>query len=143
MEIKTYNGNTAEPKPGEFVFYIQNKGKNSGRPLKNPIPNCWEFRSVRSVDWEILSLVFLSRILEPFIIGSVIPYIRLVDYKNIIFPILKNAIHNDGQVNAKYLQIREIEKQVLHREEVNNLLKQLKIATAHETIKNLKQKNAI
>lgn len=138
MTIKTYNGETQKPTENESIFYIQNKGNNSGRPLKKPIPNCWEVRTKRSVDFEILYIVFESRILENFIIGSVIPYIRLYDYKKIITPILQNAIQENRIINEHYLQIRKIEKQIEHQEKIKNLMKQMKKTVSNEVYKKIK-----
>ena len=126
MQIKTYNGKTAEPAENETVFFVQSKGLNAGRPLREPKPNCWECRTKRSADFEILYIVFESRILENFIRGSVIPFIALADYKNIITPILKNAIHENRIINEHYLQIRKIESQLQQQEKIRKLMQELK-----------------
>ncbi len=143
FNIKKYTGKIPEAKAGEFIFYVQSVGNNAGRPLREPIPNSWEFRTFRSVDWEILTIVFISRILENFIIGSVIPFIRLEDYKKIIFPILENAVHENGEINKKYLQIRQIERQIETRQKVNELLKEMKTVTARQAIQIMKEENAL
>ena len=126
MQIKTYNGKTEEPQENEVIFYIQSHGLNAGRPLREPKPNCWECRTKRSADFEILYIVFESRILENFIRGSVIPFITLSDYKNIITPILKNAIHENRIINEHYLQIRKIESQLQQQEKIRKLMQELK-----------------
>lgn len=126
MQIKTYNGKTEEPKDNEVIFYIQSHGLNAGRPLREPKPNCWECRTKRSADFEILYIVFESRILENFIRGSVIPFIALTDYKNIITPILKNAIHENRIINEHYLQIRKIESQLQQQDKIRKLMQELK-----------------
>ena len=112
MQIKVYNGKTEPPKIKETVFYIQCKGNNAGRPLKEPIPNCWEVRTQRSTDFEILCILFESKILSVFLIGSVIPFLRLGDYKKIINPLLEKAIHDNRIINLHYLQIRKIEENI-------------------------------
>ena len=126
MQIKTYNGKTEEPKDNEVIFFIQSHGLNAGRPLREPKPNCWECRTKRSADFEILYIVFESRILENFIRGSVIPFIALNEYKNIITPILKNAIHENRIINEHYLQIRKIESQLQQQEKIRKLMQELK-----------------
>ena len=126
MQIKTYNGKTEEPQENEVIFYIQSHGLNAGRPLREPKPNCWECRTKRSADFEILYIVFESRILENFIRGSVIPFIALNEYKNIITPILKNAIHENRIINEHYLQIRKIESQLQQQEKIRKLMQELK-----------------
>ncbi|KFF26849.1 hypothetical protein IW16_06095 [Chryseobacterium vrystaatense] len=139
MEIKVHNGVISAPENNQTIFYIQSKGNNAGRPLLSPITNCWEVKTFRSVDFEILYIIFESRILEPFIGGSVIPFIRLHDYKNIIKPILNNAINEDNKVNEKYLQIRKIETQIKKQEEIKYLLLQLKSTISKEVLKTIKK----
>ena len=143
MQIKKYTGKMAQPQEAETVFFIQSHGNNAGRPLKEPIPNCWEVRTVRQQDWEILSIVFISKVLDPFITGSVIPFIRLSDYKKIIAPILKHGVHKNGKLNARYLQIRQIEELIRIKKEQLSKLGELKTAISHQTIKTLKSENAL
>ena len=126
MQIKTYNGKTEEPQENEVIFYIQSHGLNAGRPLREPKPNCWECRTKRSADFEILYIVFESRILENFIRGSVIPFIALNEYKNIITPILQKAIHENRIINEHYLQLRKIESQLQQQEKIRKLMQELK-----------------
>lgn len=137
MQIKVYNGTTKPPIENETVFYIQSKGNYSGRPLKQPIPNCWEVRTFRSIDFEILYIIYESKILSVFLIGSVIPFLRLCDYKNIIEPILKKSIHNNRIINLHYLQIRKIEEDILHQDKIKSLLFELKKSLSNEVYKKL------
>ncbi len=138
MQIKTYNGETAEPSENETVFFIQSKGFNAGRPLKKPIPNCWEVRTERRADFEILYIIFESKILNSFFRGSVIPFIALNEYRNIIAPILKNAIHENKIINEHYLQIRQIEQQQENQIKIQNLMKELKKSLSQECFKKIK-----
>jgi hypothetical protein len=78
ISIKKYNGTPQEIKNGQFRFFIQSHGFNAGRPLRSPKTNCWEFISEREADFEILYIIFESKILQSFIRGSVIPLIKLI-----------------------------------------------------------------
>lgn len=138
MQIKKYTGATAEPKEGETLFFVQSHGFNAGRPLKNPLCNCWEVRTNRSADFEILYIIFESKILMPFIGGSVIPFLRLSDYRNIIFPILENAIHENRIINEHYLQIRKIERQMQQQDKIKNLMQELKKTISREVYQKIK-----
>ena len=140
MQIKTYNGKTEEPKDNEVIFYIQSHGLNAGRPLREPKPNCWECRTKRSADFEILYIVFESRILENFIRGSVIPFIALNEYKNIIAPILQKAIHENRIINEHYLQLRKIEQQTANQEKIIKLLQEMKITVSRQAYKKITAK---
>src|SRR5690606_9116362 len=103
-----------------------------------PIPNSWEVRTQRSADFEILYIVFESKILTPFIGGSVITFLRLQDYRNIIFPILKNAIHENRIINAHYLQIRKIEEHMQQQDKIKTLMQEMKKSLSHELFKKIK-----
>ena len=133
MQIKKYNPkNQTTPGENEFRFYIQSVGENSGRPLREPIPNSWEVITKREIDFQILYIVFESRILESFWRGSVITFISLHDYRNIIFPILKSAIQH-------YLQIEKIENQINHQQKIKTLLQELKKTTARKVFNDFKK----
>ena len=141
MNIKKFNGTPSEANPGEYIFYIQSHGNNSGRPLLTPIRNCWEVRTKRSVDFEIMYIIFESKILQPFIGGSVIPFLRLSDYKNIIKPILQNAIHEHRIINEHYLQIRKIEENIQHQDKIKNLLNLMRKTISNEVFRKIKTVN--
>ena len=137
MQIRTYTGTPAEPRAGEHIFFIQSHGYNAGRPLKNPIRNCWEVRTERSADFEILYIIFESKILQSFIRGSVIPFIALIEYKNIITPILQKAIHENRIINEHYLQLRKIEQQTANQEKIIKLLQEMKITVSKQAYKKI------
>lgn len=141
MKIKVYNGNTKTPEENETIFYIQSKGNYSGRPLKQPIPNCWEVRTFRSVDFEILYIIYESKILSVFLRGSVIPFLSLEEYKKITEPILKKAIHDNRIINLHYLQIRKIEENIKHQDKIKSLLFELKKSLSNEVYKKLEIEN--
>ena len=137
MTIKVYNGTTAEPTETETVFYIQSKGKHAGRTMTKPIPNCWEVRTMRSIDFEILTIVFESKILHSFLRGSCIPFLSLSDYKKITTPILEKAIHENRIINTHYLQIRKIEENIKQQDNIKSLLFEMKKSISNEVCKKL------
>ena len=102
-----------------------------------PKTNCWEFISEREADFEILYIIFESKILQSFIRGSVIPFIALIDYKNIITPILQKAIHENRIINEHYLQLRKIEQQTANQEKIIKLLQEMKITVSRQAYKNI------
>ncbi|VDH05883.1 DUF6943 family protein [Bergeyella zoohelcum] len=137
MKIKRYNGTPTESEQNEMIFYIQSHGYNAGKPLRNPISNCWEYRTQRPQDFEILTIVFQSKILKTFIIGSVIPFLRLDDYRKVIAPILEKGILQSGELNAKYLQIRKIEDLEKLLQQKQKLYTEMKQKICVESIKKL------
>ncbi len=66
-------------------FFILNKGLNSGKPLNEPCANCFVivFSSSEEKDshyWTAFSL-WKSKFWHPFLVGSVIPFLRLPEFK--------------------------------------------------------------
>ncbi len=65
-------------------FYVQAKGNKAGRPLASPIPNCWAVYSDLPHLEQIAYSIYKSRLLDPMRIGSVIPFIRLREYRSVL-----------------------------------------------------------
>jgi hypothetical protein len=69
-------------------FFILSKGMNAGKPLDKPCPNCFvllakEEEEMKMFYWLCFGL-WQANLFHPFITGSVIPYIRLDDLKQVI-----------------------------------------------------------
>lgn len=112
-------------------FYIQSKGYYSGRPLKNPIRNCFAVQTNTPLAYQICYCLFKMKIYEPFIHGSVIPFIRLKDVQNIISEAFSK------QYDEHNLQtIEKIQALIDVQSEKINLLKQLEYTLSKETFKN-------
>ena len=85
--IKTHKADTMYL--GEH-FYILCKGKNSGKPLMQPCANCWvlQFRNKQEFEnyyWMAYTL-WQSKFWHYFLVGSVIPFLRLFEFKKEFFP---------------------------------------------------------
>ncbi len=70
-------------------FWIQLKGNASGKPLRKPIPNSVGIKVDKKLlfpDFLFLTLEYLyqSEKFSPYIIGSVVPYIRQSSIKLVI-----------------------------------------------------------
>ena len=133
MEIRRYN--QQKRKNGSNIFYIQSHGLNAGKPLKIPIPNSWEIETKNEKAFEICFVVFNSKILNPYLRGSVIPFITLHEYKKIILPYLKVPI--DEEAEKKLNTLQTIDKALAELESRNRLFRQLKNVLAYELIKKL------
>lgn len=85
MTIKTFHPNY---KPAKYEFYIQSRGLHSGRPLKDSIPNCFviTLKSEHEKDqyFNLVQALFEPQKFRQYIIGSVIPMIRIGDVKKVI-----------------------------------------------------------
>ena len=85
-------------------FFILNKGMNTGKPLNEPCPNCFVILFYCSEDCEnmkqIISSLWRIKFWHQFLIGSVIPYIRIHDFsKNLM--IKSNEIMQDFEQHKK------------------------------------------
>lgn len=80
--IKTHKPETLYSQPH---FFVLNKGMNSGKPQKDSFANSFViiFKSVEEAEncfWIAFSL-WKSKFWHPHLIGSVIPFVRLPEFK--------------------------------------------------------------
>jgi hypothetical protein len=67
-------------------FFVLSKGNNSGKPLKEPCPNCFVIlvkteEEAENLYWIALSL-WKSKFWYQHLVGSVIPFLRLQEFKS-------------------------------------------------------------
>lgn len=103
-------------------FYIQNKGNHSGRALHNPIPNCFivttETEEQREALYYLCQSLQVGEYFKFYIIGSVIPFIRIDDVRKVLNTALLNYKKDQWQ-----LKIEKLKKITAYE---NNLQEQLK-----------------
>jgi len=85
QKITTYS---PDQKRSPFAFFILNKGMNSGKPMEHPCPNCFTFNASTQEEkdhfyWICFGL-WQSRSFHQHLIGSVIPFIRLHELRQVI-----------------------------------------------------------
>lgn len=89
--MKTPKIYTYSPKnqKSEFDLYALSKGLNSGKPLDTPCPNCFVIscRNAEELDQyrTLLFGLWKAKSFHQFFVGSVIPFIRINDFKNLVF----------------------------------------------------------
>ena len=116
--IKTHRVGTVYTKPHLFVL---NKGMNSGKPQKEPFTN--SFVIILQNEEELESLFFIAYSLwqtkfwHPFLVGSVIPFLRLPDFKNEFIPkaSLMMSEHNEHLKNVAALKLLEQKEKQFHQ----------------------------
>lgn len=116
--IKTHRVGTVYTKPHLFVL---NKGMNSGKPQKEPFTN--SFVIILQNEEELESLFFIAYSLwqtkfwHPFLVGSVIPFLRLPDFKNEFNPkaSLMMSEHNEHIKNVAALKLLEQKEKQFHQ----------------------------
>ncbi len=86
VKIFTYNPKNQK---SEFELYVLSKGLNSGKPLDVPCPNCFVIscRNAEELDQyrTLLFGLWKSKAFHQFLVGSVVPFIRINDFKNLFF----------------------------------------------------------
>ena len=85
--IKTHRVGTIYTKPHLFIL---NKGMNSGKPQKQPFTNSFVVLFQNEDECESLFFIAYSlwktKFWHKFLCGSVIPFLRLPDFKKEFFP---------------------------------------------------------
>ena len=102
--IKTHQKDTTYK--GNQIF-ILNKGMNSGKPQKEPFTNsfvilCLEEKDAENVYWLAYSL-WKSNFWHQFLIGSVIPFLRIKDFKK-DFDYKVNKMLQEHELHQKQIQ---------------------------------------
>lgn len=120
-------------KPGiEADFYIQCKGLHSGRPLKNPIPNSFAVKSDIPYFFELVYAAYKSRLFEPHITGSVVPFIRIGNCCEVLTGVfLKTLNRPTEKLNA----VKNLDAVIENAQQKVHLYEQLQKALAIEVLR--------
>lgn len=103
-KVRTYAVHRETP---EQAIYILNRGRNAGKPLRKPCPNCFIFycssrEELETVYWTFYAL-WKNGFFHPHLCGSVIEMLRLSDLKillrNWIQPGIEKANRNPALIN--------------------------------------------
>lgn len=85
LSIKCHAPGATYPTPH---FFVLNKGENSGKPLHEPCPNCFVVHADDAFTKDFLFWLswgmWQSKLFHPYLYGSVIPYIRITDFKKLL-----------------------------------------------------------
>ena len=85
FNLTTYN---PAKKYAGFHFFVLNKGLNSGKPLLDPCPNCFVCSCNTEEEKENLYWIFFAlwqgKRFHQLLIGSVIPFIKIKETKNLV-----------------------------------------------------------
>lgn len=119
--IKTHRKDTNYAKPHLFIL---NKGLNSGKPQKEPFTNSFVIIFQHEEDSEnyyfIAYSLWQARFWHQFLCGSVIPFLRLPDFKHEFSPRAKAIMveHEQHQKNITALKLLE-QKEKQFQENIN------------------------
>jgi hypothetical protein len=116
--IKTHRVGTIYTKPHLFIL---NKGKNSGKPQKEPFTNSYVVIFQNEDDCENLYWIafsfWKSKFWHQHLIGSVIPFLRLHEFKK-EFNLKAAALmqeHEEHKKNVAALKLLEQKEQQFHQ----------------------------
>ena len=129
-KVRTYAVHRETP---EHAIYILNRGRNAGKPLRQPCPNCFIYYSsnpeeLESVYWTFYAL-WKNGFFHPHLCGSVIEMLRLSDLKKLLLqwiqPGIEKATRNPEMVNkikSTWELEQKIEKQAAALKELRHSL---------------------
>jgi hypothetical protein len=135
MQTFTIKSSTAIEIIKKPHFFALNKGMNSGKPLLQPCPNCFKIEAENEEFKEVLYWVtyalWKSNAFHPVLIGSVIPFIRIGDYKQLIIEKLEVVKAHPTEFTEAIQQLRIIEQKEKQFKENLQLIQELKRAYVH------------
>ena len=115
-KVRTYAVHRETP---EQAIYILNRGRNAGKPLRQPCPNCFILycsspEEMETVYWTFYAL-WKNGFFHPHLCGSVIEMLRLSDLKKLLLqwiqPGIEKATRNPEMVN-KIKSTWELEQKI-------------------------------
>lgn len=105
-------------------FFILNKGLNSGKPLEKPCPNCFVITFKNDYEKEFLYWLcwglWQSKKFHQLHTGSVIPFVRLHEFKTFIKEQAAISFAEKEQYNKNVKALRDLE--ALEKNYKHNLL---------------------
>ena len=134
--IKTHQKDTAYT--GNQIF-ILNKGMNSGKPKKDPFTNSFvimfpDEKDAETVYWLAYSL-WKSNFWHQFLIGSVIPFLRINDFKK-DFDYKVNEMLQEHELHQKQiLALKLLEQKVDQLQKNIRLINEMRRVILHRYCK--------
>ena len=116
FKVRTYDVRQASP---EKAIFILNRGRNAGKPLQEPCPNCFILycsspEEMETVYWTFYAL-WKNGFFHPHLCGSVIEMLRLCDLKTLMRNFIQPALEKSAKNPEMTLKIKatwELEKKI-------------------------------
>ena len=116
FKVRTYSVHQQTPK---MAIFILNRGRNAGKPLQEPCPNCFIIYCSSPDEMETVYWTFYAfwkhGFFHPHLCGSVIEMLRLSDLKKLLLqwiqPGIEKATRNPEMVN-KIKSTWELEQKI-------------------------------
>lgn len=131
-KVRTYSVHRETPK---MALYILNRGRNAGKPLQEPCPNCFILYCRTTEEVETYYWTFYAfwkhGFFHPHLCGSVIEMLRLCDLKTLMRNFIQPAFEKSCRSPEMTLKIKatwELEKKIQQQAEAvkelrNNLVR--------------------
>ena len=135
MQTFTVKSATAKSEFKNPHFWVLCKGLNSGKPLSMPCANSFvveaETEELKESLYWISFALWRGRAFHPYLIGSVIPFIRIGDYKQLICEKLEVVMRNPAEFAETVKKLHLIELKEKQFKENLQLIQELKRAYIH------------
>jgi hypothetical protein len=118
-------------------FFILSKGLNAGKPMEKPCPNCFVLFAKSEEEknrlyWLCFGL-WQGNFFRPFLTGSLIPFIRLDDFKTIITEALSKI--NASEFDKSISIMQGLEKYHLNISKQLELIRQAKKSLMYKMLR--------
>jgi len=134
LKIKTHKMKNSYA--GNYLF-ILSKGLNAGKPLEKPCPNCFVLfakdEEERKVFYWLCFGLWQAKFFQPFLTGSVIPFLRTEDLKQVIQEALSKIDHASLKESLSIMQSLEKHHEVISKQ--LELIRQAKKVLMYKVIR--------
>ena len=126
-KVRTYAVHRETP---EQAIYILNRGRNAGKPLRQPCPNCFIYycsnpEELETVYWTFYAL-WKNGFFHPYLCGSVIEMLRLFELKKLLQNFIQTGIEKATRNPEMIHKIKSIYDLEQKQAEQSKLLSQLR-----------------
>jgi hypothetical protein len=136
FKLKTHKQDRLYSQPH---FFILNRGLNSGKPLENPCPNCFVCLCTTEEEKEqlywLLFGLWQGKSFHPYLVGSVIPLVRIGDVADLISFAKKRMTANAAKFAKNIHTIRQVNEHSKLIKKQLETISQLKRALMFELLK--------
>lgn len=127
VKISTYNPKNQK---SNFELYALCKGLNSGKPLEQPCSNCFviQCKNQQELDMyrNLLFGLWKAKAFHPYLIGSVIPFIRINEFKTLLAEQIQHLQGKEKVFKADVQKVKALEAKERQMYEQLLLISELK-----------------
>ena len=126
-KVRTYSVHQETPK---MAIFILNRGRNAGKPLRQPCPNCFiiyckDEKDLENYYWTFFTL-WKNGFFHPHLCGSVIDMLTLSELKKLLQNWIQPSIEKNEQEPGLIERLIEIDKMERNFARQSKLLNELR-----------------